>query len=250
MPSSAESSSRKIGAKNEVITSVNIYQTARGADLRGLKAYTPCTTLSVCFCILKCNRISWGLPHLFYCVNTLYDLLISFILSFIHYLFLPFLSSFFLPLRVFSFFNPPVIPLSYSSLLIINQPRKLEIIKITLLWHVTPCILVETPNAVRSPTGRLWTADANSHVPYRAHAAPQPCCVVALRSRFQNGMVGARHGHGMACVNQTRSNCVNQMRMIQSKPLAARHGSGTAWAWHAMCEITYRGFYCLHQQCI
>jgi len=32
-----------------------------------------------------------------------------------------------------------------------------------------------------------------------------------LKSRFQNGMVGARHGHGMASVNQTRPHCVDQM---------------------------------------
>jgi len=62
------------------------------------------------------------------------------------------------------------------------------------------------------------------------HAAPLPCCVLALRSRFQNGMVGARHGHGMVCVDQTRPHCVNHMGKIQSKPLATRHGRGTAWA--------------------
>jgi len=31
-------------------------------------------------------------------------------------------------------------------------------------------------------------------------------------------------------VNQTRPHCVNQMGKTHSKPLAARHGSGTAWA--------------------
>jgi len=51
-------------------------------------------------------------------------------------------------------------------------------------------------------------------------------------------MVGARHGHGMASVNQKRPHCVNQMGKTHSKPLAARHGRGmgTAWARHAMCE--------------
>jgi hypothetical protein len=38
------------------------------------------------------------------------------------------------------------------------------------------------------------------------------------------------------CVNQTRSHCINQMRKTQSKPLAKRHGRGTAWEWHGMCE--------------
>ena len=45
-------------------------------------------------------------------------------------------------------------------------------------------------------------------------------------------MVWALHGHGVASVNQTRSHCVNQMGKTHSKPLAARHGRGTAWARH------------------
>jgi hypothetical protein len=44
----------------------------------------------------------------------------------------------------------------------------------------------------------------------------------------------------MASVNQTRSHCVNQMGKTHSKPLAARHGRGTAWARHAMCESALR----------
>ena len=40
-------------------------------------------------------------------------------------------------------------------------------------------------------------------------------------------MVRARHGRGMASMNQTRPHCVNQMGKTHSKPLAARH---------AMCE--------------
>jgi hypothetical protein len=40
----------------------------------------------------------------------------------------------------------------------------------------------------------------------------------------------------MASVNQTRPHCVNQMGKTHSKPLAARHGRGTAWARHAMSE--------------
>jgi hypothetical protein len=40
----------------------------------------------------------------------------------------------------------------------------------------------------------------------------------------------------MASVNQARPHCVNQMVKTHSKPLAARHGMGTAWAQHAMCE--------------
>ena len=69
------------------------------------------------------------------------------------------------------------------------------------------------------------------------HAAPLPCCALALKSRFQNGMVWARHGHCMVLVNQTRPLCVNQIGKTQSKPLATRHGRGTAWARHVLCEL-------------
>jgi hypothetical protein len=84
----------------------------------------------------------------------------------------------------------------------------------------------KNPNAGRSPTCRLWATDANSH------AALMPRCAVALRSRFQNGMVVPWHGRGMACVNQTRPHCVNQLERTQSKPLAARHGRGKSYAHH------------------
>jgi hypothetical protein len=41
-------------------------------------------------------------------------------------------------------------------------------------------------------------------------------------------------------VNQTRPHCVNQTGKTHSKPLAARHGRGKAWARHAMCESALR----------
>ena len=59
--------------------------------------------------------------------------------------------------------------------------------------------------------------------------ARRPCCAVALRRT-------AWSEHGMASVNQTRPHCVNQMEKTHSKPLVARHGKGTAWSRHAMCE--------------
>jgi len=40
----------------------------------------------------------------------------------------------------------------------------------------------------------------------------------------------------MASVNQTGLHCVNQMGKTHSKPLAARHGRGTAWAGHVTCK--------------
>jgi hypothetical protein len=61
---------------------------------------------------------------------------------------------------------------------------------------------------------------------------PMPLSTVALRSIFQNGMVVAWHGRGMACVNQIRPHCVNQMGKTQSKPLAAWHGM--AWQGNGM----------------
>jgi len=48
--------------------------------------------------------------------------------------------------------------------------------------------------------------------------------------------------HGMASVNQTRPHCVNKMGKTHSKPLEARHGRGTAWARHAMCESALSRF--------
>ena len=49
-------------------------------------------------------------------------------------------------------------------------------------------------------------------------------------------MVGAWRGRGMAGVNP---HCVNQMGKTRPKPLAARHGRGTAWARYAMCESAF-----------
>jgi len=75
----------------------------------------------------------------------------------------------------------------------------------------------------------------------------RPWCAVDLRRTAavlcrgleKNGMVRAWHGRGMASVNQTLPHCVNQMGNTHSKPLAARHGRGTAWARHAMCESAF-----------
>jgi len=75
-------------------------------------------------------------------------------------------------------------------------------------------------NLGRPPTARRETADVNSHIPC-ARAVPLPCCTVALKSRSQSGIVGARKGRDMACVNQMRSRFVNQMGTTH---LATRHG--------------------------
>jgi hypothetical protein len=70
--------------------------------------------------------------------------------------------------------------------------------------------------------------------------SPQAVSRRPCSSLEKNGMVRAWHGRSMANVNQTRPHCVNQMGKKHSKPLAARHGRGTAWAWHAMCESAFR----------
>jgi hypothetical protein len=64
-----------------------------------------------------------------------------------------------------------------------------------------------------------------------------PCCAMALRSRLQSGIVGARQGHGMIIVNQTRSHCFMQTGNIQSKSLARRHGGRRAGTQHRTCEL-------------
>jgi hypothetical protein len=80
-------------------------------------------------------------------------------------------------------------------------------------------------------------ADANSHMPYHAHAALCLGLKKSLSERHGRSMARARHGRDMACVNQTRPHCVNQMEKNKSKPLAARHGRVTAWARHGMFEL-------------
>jgi hypothetical protein len=97
------------------------------------------------------------------------------------------------------------------------------------------------PNAGRSPTCRLWTTDANSHMPCHAHAALCRGVEKSLSERHGRGMALAQHVRGMACVNQTRPHCVNQMGKTQSKLSAARHDRGTAWARHG------NGMVCVNQ---
>jgi hypothetical protein len=97
-------------------------------------------------------------------------------------------------------------------------------------WYVsdnnlrgTPRGSRETTNAGRSPTCRLRSAHDNSHM---------SCCSRAALCRGIEKSLSERHGRCMACVNQTRPHCLNQMGKTQSKFLAAWHGRGTAWAQH------------------
>ena len=54
----------------------------------------------------------------------------------------------------------------------------------------------------------------------------------------------------MASVNQTLPHCVNQIGKKHSKPLAARHGRGTAWARHAMCESALSDLFNLSERTV
>jgi hypothetical protein len=59
------------------------------------------------------------------------------------------------------------------------------------------CHSPTVPNAGRSPTCRLWTANANSHIPCRSNAVPlpRPCRGLerSLSERHIRGMAGERH---------------------------------------------------------
>jgi hypothetical protein len=92
----------------------------------------------------------------------------------------------------------------------------------------------------RTRAGRPHAVSGKPMLIRTCHAMPMPRCAVALKSRFQNGMVVAWHRRDMAYVNQTRPQCVNQMGKTQPQHLAARHGRGTAWARHGMCELAFK----------
>jgi hypothetical protein len=95
----------------------------------------------------------------------------------------------------------------------------------------TPRGSQKKPNAGRSPTCRLWTADANSHMTCHAHAA---LC------RGLEKSLSEWHGCGMSCVNQTWPHCVNHTEKTQSKPLAELHSRGMTWERHGLYELACR----------
>ena len=73
--------------------------------------------------------------------------------------------------------------------------------------------------------------------PFRTHAMLWPC-----RGLEKNGMVRAWHGRCMGMtwkvwIRRGRTKKIKWER--HSKPLAARHGWGTAWARHTMCESAF-----------
>jgi len=83
-------------------------------------------------------------------------------------------------------------------------------------------LLITTFVELRVVAGRSRTRAGSPQAVSR-----RPCCAVALRTAWsEHGMVRARHGHGVASVNQTRPQSVNQRGKTHSKPLAGRHGHG------------------------
>ena len=90
-------------------------------------------------------------------------------------------------------------------------------------WPPVPeigMLLITTFVELRVVARRSWTQAVRPHAISR-----RTCCAVALRRT-------ARHGRGLASVNQTRPHCVNQMGMTHFKHLAARHGRGMACVRH------------------
>jgi hypothetical protein len=85
---------------------------------------------------------------------------------------------------------------------------------------------------------------ADSHIACRAHAVPLPCrAAKGLECVFPIWFTKCGRVWFIKTwsVNQTRPHCVSQMGKTHSKPLAARHGRGTAWARYAMCESAFTG---------
>ena len=69
----------------------------------------------------------------------------------------------------------------------------------------------------------------------------QLCCAMALRRTARSEQW---HGHGMG-ESDTAVVCKSNGK-THSKTLAARHGRGTAWARHAMCESAFKHRLCIH----
>jgi hypothetical protein len=90
----------------------------------------------------------------------------------------------------------------------------------------------------RTQAGRPHAVSGRPMLIHTCHAHAALCRGLekSLSERHGCDMARARHGRGMACVNQTRPHCVNQMGQTQSTPLVERHGRGTAWERHGMCE--------------
>ena len=114
-----------------------------------------------------------------------------------------------------------------------------------LIHTVRPC-LIHTCHAAAMPC-------SEHAVRFKATAQHGRLSTALCRGLEKKGMVRAWNGRGMTSVNQTRPHYVNQMGKTHSKPLAARHVRGTAWARHGhgmLCETAFSGTDCLQKPTI
>jgi hypothetical protein len=94
-------------------------------------------------------------------------------------------------------------------------------------------LLVTTFVELRVVAGRSLTRAGRPHA-----VSGRPMLIHTYHAALCRGLersLSEQHGRGMACVNQTRPHCVNQIGKTQSKPLAERHG---------MCELVLRHYSC------
>ena len=92
-----------------------------------------------------------------------------------------------------------------------------------LIYTVRPC-LIHTCHAMLRP-----------YLSSQGHSIARP----SLDGRAVTLRRTAWSEHGK-CESDTAALCKsNGKDILYSKPLAAGHGRGTAWAWHAMCESAF-----------
>jgi hypothetical protein len=82
----------------------------------------------------------------------------------------------------------------------------------------------------RSLTSHLSKAGVKSHMPCHTPAMLCHGLVKSISVQYSQSMAGAQHGHVMAFVNQTQTQCVNQMGKTQSKTLVT-------WDGHSMLYV-------------
>ena len=146
-------------------------------------------------------------------------------------------------LALFKYFNEPVgstinIGVTHCNFCVILNGIKLNCLTCSITVSFTAKFLIVTfykmvnnkdVNNQKDATNFSFINLFNSALHVSADSTPQhstavsrrPCCAVALSRTVWSE-------HGMASVNHTRPHCVNQMGKTHSKPLAPRHGMGTA----------------------
>jgi hypothetical protein len=94
----------------------------------------------------------------------------------------------------------------------------------------------------RARAGRPHVVCGRPLLIHTCHAMPMLRCSVALRCRFQNGMVVTWHGRG-TCESNTAALCEsNGKDTIQTLSGKAWQGNGMSAAWegHGMCELALK----------